>query len=85
MPLLDLTKADLAHQLHLNNDRIAQLPFTTKDLMKRFKNILVATDTRHDKHPIVEEAAEIAHFNRASLKIVDVVPFCVEPTNRNVA
>lgn len=42
--------------------------------MKRFKKILVATDTRHDHHPIVEQAAEIAHYNRASLKIVDVVP-----------
>ena len=36
--------------------------------------ILVATDTRLDAHPIVEEAAEIARHNSASLKIVDVVP-----------
>lgn len=42
--------------------------------MKRFKNILVATDTRLDFHPIVDEAAEIARHNNASLKIVDVVP-----------
>lgn len=42
--------------------------------MKRFKRILVATDTRHDHHPIVEAAAEIAKFNGASLKIIDVVP-----------
>ncbi len=42
--------------------------------MKRFKNILVATDTRLDDHPIVEAAAEIARNNGASLKIVDVVP-----------
>jgi hypothetical protein len=28
--------------------------------MKRFKKILVATDTRLDAHPIVDEAAEIA-------------------------
>ena len=42
--------------------------------MKRFKNILVATDTRFDSHPIVDEAVEIASHNGASLKIVDVVP-----------
>jgi universal stress protein E len=42
--------------------------------MKRFKNILVAVDTRLDEHPIVDEAAEIARTNAASLKIVDVVP-----------
>ena len=42
--------------------------------MKRFKSILVATDTRFDKHPIVEEAAEIARHNQASIKIVDIVP-----------
>jgi nucleotide-binding universal stress UspA family protein len=42
--------------------------------MERFKNILVATDTRLDHHPIVEEAAEIAQHNGAKLKIVDVVP-----------
>jgi len=42
--------------------------------MKRFKRILVATDTRLPKHPIVKEAAEIAKHNSAALKIVDVVP-----------
>lgn len=42
--------------------------------MKRFKNILVATDTQLDAQPIVDEAAEIAQHNGASLKIVDVVP-----------
>ncbi|MCA9177630.1 MAG: universal stress protein [Planctomycetales bacterium] len=42
--------------------------------MNRFKKILVATDTRLDHHPIVEEAAELARRNKASLKIVDVVP-----------
>ncbi len=41
--------------------------------MKRFQKILVATDTRYDHHPIVEEAAEIARSNRATLKLVDVV------------
>ena len=42
--------------------------------MKRFQNILVAADTRHSDHPIVEEAASVAYFNRASLTIVDIVP-----------
>ena len=42
--------------------------------MERFKNILVATDTRFDSHPIVDEAVEIASHNGAPLKIVDVVP-----------
>jgi len=42
--------------------------------MNRFKKILVATDTRLDDHPIVDEAAEIAQHNGATLKIVDVVP-----------
>lgn len=42
--------------------------------MTRFKNILVATDTRLDSHPIVDEAVEIARQNNASLRIVDVVP-----------
>lgn len=42
--------------------------------MTNFKKILVATDTRLNAHPIVEEAAEIARQNNASLKIVDVVP-----------
>lgn len=42
--------------------------------MKPFKNILAATDTRLDIHPIVDEAAQIAHRNGAKLKLVDVVP-----------
>jgi nucleotide-binding universal stress UspA family protein len=42
--------------------------------MKRFRKILVATDTRLSEHPIVAEAAEIAKHNNATLKIVDVVP-----------
>lgn len=42
--------------------------------MKQFKNILVATDTRLDDYPIIDEAAEIAQHNGAVLKIVDVVP-----------
>ena len=42
--------------------------------MKRFKRILVATDTRHEQHPIVDEAAKIAKFNGASIKIIDIVP-----------
>lgn len=42
--------------------------------MKRFKKLLVATDTRLDKHPVVDEAAEIALANAAALTIVDVVP-----------
>ncbi|MCA9124862.1 MAG: universal stress protein [Planctomycetales bacterium] len=42
--------------------------------MKQFTKILVATDTRLDIHPIIDEAAEVARQNDASLKIVDVVP-----------
>jgi len=42
--------------------------------MKRFKKILVAIDTRVDDHPIVDEAAQLAKQNGASLSIVDVVP-----------
>ncbi|MBZ0111444.1 MAG: universal stress protein [Thermoanaerobaculia bacterium] len=42
--------------------------------MKEFKNILVATDTRLEGHPILDEAVEIARFSGATLKIVDVVP-----------
>lgn len=42
--------------------------------MKQFKKILVATDTRLDAHPIVDEAADTARQNDASLTIVDVVP-----------
>lgn len=42
--------------------------------MKEFKNILVATDTRLEHHPIVDEAAEIALHCGAALKIIDVAP-----------
>ncbi len=42
--------------------------------MAEYKKILVATDTRLDNHPIVDEAALIARQNNAKLKIVDVVP-----------
>jgi len=42
--------------------------------MKRFKKILVATDTRLKEHPVVAEGAEIALANAASMTIVDVVP-----------
>lgn len=42
--------------------------------MKEFEKILVATDTRLEQHPIVDEAAEIALHCGASLKIVDVAP-----------
>lgn len=42
--------------------------------MKRFKKILVATDTRLEQHAVVGKAAEIALKNQAALTIVDVVP-----------
>jgi len=42
--------------------------------MERFKKILVALDTRSDNQPIVEQAAEIAQRNDASLTLVDVLP-----------
>lgn len=42
--------------------------------MNSFKNILVATDTRLDLHPIVDEAVHLAQQNGATLKLVDVVP-----------
>ncbi|MCR9144748.1 MAG: universal stress protein [bacterium] len=42
--------------------------------MKKFANILVATDTRLDDNPIVDEAVDLAQLNGALLKIVDVVP-----------
>ena len=42
--------------------------------MKRFKNILVSTDTRLERDSLVEEAADIARQNGAKLTIVDVVP-----------
>lgn len=42
--------------------------------MKRFKNILVATDTRVENQNIIEEAVDRAEKNGAKLKLVDVVP-----------
>lgn len=33
--------------------------------MKRFKRILVATDCRFDKQPIVDEADDIVQYNAA--------------------
>jgi len=42
--------------------------------MKRFSNILVATDTRLEDQSIIDEAAKLAKECDAALKIVDVVP-----------
>ncbi len=42
--------------------------------MKRFKNILVAVDTRFEEHPALQWAVRLAEHNQAKLKIVDVVP-----------
>ncbi|MCA9157412.1 MAG: universal stress protein [Planctomycetales bacterium] len=42
--------------------------------MRRFKNILVATDTRLDNQSIVDNSATLAKECDASLKLVDVVP-----------
>ncbi|QDV23072.1 universal stress protein [Aureliella helgolandensis] len=42
--------------------------------MQRFKNILVATDTRLGNQGIVGESAKLAKECQATLKIVDVVP-----------
>jgi nucleotide-binding universal stress UspA family protein len=42
--------------------------------MNEFKKILVATDTRLEHHPILDEAAEIALHSGGTLKIVDVAP-----------
>ncbi len=42
--------------------------------MKRFNNLLVATDTRLDNQSIIGEAATLAKESDALLKIVDVVP-----------
>lgn len=39
-----------------------------------FKNILVATDTRLDTDPTIDEAEVLAQRSTASLKLVDVVP-----------
>ncbi|MGB7328880.1 MAG: universal stress protein [Rubripirellula sp.] len=41
--------------------------------MKRFQNILVSLDTRHEDQPILESAAETARTDRAKLTLVDVV------------
>ncbi len=42
--------------------------------MQRFKNILVATDTRLEDQSIVDKAGKLATESNASLKLVDVVP-----------
>lgn len=42
--------------------------------MKRFRNILVAVDTRFEEHPALDWATRLAEHNRAQLKIVDVLP-----------
>ncbi len=42
--------------------------------MQRFRNILVAVDSRWDKHPALQWAVRLAEHNQAKLKIVDVLP-----------
>jgi universal stress protein E len=42
--------------------------------MKRFQNILVAVDSRQEKHPALQWATRLADFNDAKLKLVDVLP-----------
>ena len=42
--------------------------------MKRFKKLLVATDTRLNEYSVVDEAADLFLANAALLTIVDVVP-----------
>lgn len=42
--------------------------------MQRFKNILVAVDTRFDEHPALQWAVRLAEHHQPKLKIVDVVP-----------
>jgi universal stress protein E len=42
--------------------------------MKRFRNILASVDTRREMNPALDCAAHLAEQNRASLKLVDVVP-----------
>lgn len=42
--------------------------------MKRFKNILVAVDTRLEEHPALQWAVRLAEHHHPKLKIVDVVP-----------
>src|SRR5690606_8727833 len=49
-------------------------PYLRRKMMSLFRNILVATDTRLDFHPIVDEAARIAERTGAALTLVDVVP-----------
>ena len=45
-----------------------------RETMNRFQNILVAVDTRFEKHPALEWAARLAEHNQAKLKIVEVLP-----------
>jgi nucleotide-binding universal stress UspA family protein len=42
--------------------------------MQRFRNILVAVDSRWDKHPALQWAVQLVEHNQAKLKIVDVLP-----------
>ncbi|PAY16116.1 hypothetical protein CKO51_28345 [Rhodopirellula sp. SM50] len=42
--------------------------------MKRFRNILVSLDTRHEDQSILKLAAKVAHDDQAKLTLVDVVP-----------
>ena len=42
--------------------------------MKPFKKILVVTDTRLEKHPVVDGAAALARQSGGSLMLTDVVP-----------
>lgn len=42
--------------------------------MKRFQNILVPLDTRFEQHPALQWAGRLSEHNRATLKIIEVVP-----------
>lgn len=42
--------------------------------MKNFNKILVAVDTRLESHPILNQAAQVAKENQATVTVVDVVP-----------
>ena len=42
--------------------------------MKKFRDILVAVDTRFDEHPALQWAIQLAKHNQAKLKIVDILP-----------
>lgn len=42
--------------------------------MSTFQNILVAIDTSHAHHPLLERAARLAEMQKAALTVVDVVP-----------